>query len=56
MGILSTLQLAPLPAGNGVGDLSHELIYTRSHVAALADLQAVNGTRAFNGSQLPLGS
>jgi hypothetical protein len=55
MGILSTLQIAPLPAGNGVGDLSHEVAYARSHVAAFADLQVVNGTRAFNGSQLPLG-
>jgi hypothetical protein len=55
LGVLSTLQIAPLPAGNGVGDLSHELAYARSHVAALADLQVVNGTRAFNGNQLPLG-
>jgi hypothetical protein len=55
MGTLSTLQIAPLPAGNGVGDLSHELAYARSHVASLADLQVVNGTRAFNGNQLPLG-
>jgi hypothetical protein len=55
MGTLSTLQIAPLVAGNGVGDLSHELAYARSHVASLADLQVVNGTRAFNGNQLPLG-
>jgi hypothetical protein len=55
MGTLSTLQLAPLVAGNGVGDLSHEVAYARSHVASLADLQVVNGTRAFNGNQLPLG-
>ena len=55
LGVLSTLQIAPLPAGNGVGDLSHELAYARNHVPALADLQVVNGTRAFNGNQLPLG-
>ena len=55
LGVLSTLQIAPLPAGNGVGDLSHELIYARSHVPGLADLQVVNGTRAFDGNQLPLG-
>ena len=30
MGTLSTLQIAPLPAGNGVGDLSHELAYARA--------------------------
>ena len=53
MGTLSTLQIAPLPAGNGVGDLSHEVAYARAH--GLPDLQVVNGTRAFNGSQLPLG-
>jgi hypothetical protein len=55
MGTLSTLQIAPLPAGNGVGDLAHELEYARTHVSALAGLQLVNGTRAFNGNQLPLG-
>jgi hypothetical protein len=55
MGTLSTLQIAPLPAGNGVGDLAHELAYAQSHVPALADLALVSGTRAFNGSQLPLG-
>ena len=55
LGVLSTLQIAPLPAGNGVGDLSHELAYARNHVPGLADLQVVNGTRAFDGNQLPLG-
>ena len=55
LGVLSTLQIAPLPAGNGVGDLSHELAYARHHVPALTDLQVVNGTRAFDGNQLPLG-
>ncbi|MET0913345.1 MAG: hypothetical protein ABWZ68_08605 [Acidimicrobiales bacterium] len=55
LGVLSTLQIAPLPAGNGVGELSHELAYARNHVPALTDLEVVNGTRVFNGSQLPLG-
>ena len=55
LGVLSTLQVAPLPAGNGVGDLSHELAYARNHAPGLADLQVVNGTRAFDGNQLPLG-
>jgi hypothetical protein len=53
MGTLSTLQIAPLPAGNGVGDLSHELAYAQAH--GLPGLQLVSGTRAFNGNQLPLG-
>jgi hypothetical protein len=55
MGTLSTLQIAPLPAGNGVGDLSHELAYARSHEPSLAGLELALGTRAFNGNQLPLG-
>ena len=54
MGTLSTLQIAPLPAGNGVGDLSHELAYANAH-GGLGSIQLANGTRAFNGSQLPLG-
>lgn len=55
MGVLSTLQLAPVVASNGVSDLSRMVAYARAHVPALADLQVVNGTRAFNGNQLPLG-
>lgn len=55
VGVLSTLQIAPVPASNGVSDLSRMLAYARDHVPALADLAVVDGTRAFNGSQLPLG-
>lgn len=44
-GVLSTLQLAPLPGTNGVGDLQRELAYARSH--GFPDLQLVNGTAPF---------
>jgi hypothetical protein len=53
LGILSTLQLAPLPGGNGVGNLAHELAYLHAHTAI--DAQLTPGTQPFNGSQLPLG-
>ena len=39
------MALAPLPASNGVGDLSRELAYARAH--GLSDLQVVNGTERF---------
>ncbi len=55
LGVLSTLQVAPVAASNGVSDLSRMVAYARAHVPALADLQVVDGTRAFNGNQLPLG-
>jgi hypothetical protein len=45
IGTLSTVALAPLAASNGVGDLSRELAYARSH--GFSDLQLVNGTEAF---------
>jgi hypothetical protein len=46
IGVLSTLQLAPLPATNGVGDLAKELAYARAN-SAFAGLQVVPGTEAF---------
>jgi hypothetical protein len=45
IGVLSTVALAPLPASNGVGDLSRELAYARAH--GLPDLQVANGTEPF---------
>ncbi len=44
-GVLSTLQLAPLPGTNGVGDLQRELAYARSH--GFPGLQLVPGTEPF---------
>jgi hypothetical protein len=50
LGILSTLQLAPLPASNGVGDLAHELSYLSTHTSFVVQLAL--GTEAFNASRL----
>jgi hypothetical protein len=50
-GVLSTLQIAPLPAGNGVGDLSRELAYMESHGGP--DVTLAQGTTAFRGPLLP---
>jgi len=47
IGVLSTLQLAPVPASNGVGDLRHELDYMHAH-SSFGGANLVNGTRAFN--------
>jgi hypothetical protein len=46
IGVLSTLQLAPLPATNGVGDLARELAYMRAN-SAFAGVQLVRGTEPF---------
>jgi len=53
LGVLSTLQLAPLAGANGVGDLPHELAYLHAHTPI--DAQLAPGTEPFNGSKLPLG-
>jgi hypothetical protein len=49
-GILSTLEVAPTPASNGVGDLSRELDYMRTHGGP--DVTLANGTEAFRGPLL----
>jgi hypothetical protein len=46
IGVLSTLQLAPLPATNGVGDLGKELAYMRAN-SSFTGVQLVPGTEAF---------
>jgi len=46
IGVLSTLQLAPLPATNGVGDLAKELAYARAD-SSFAGVQLVAGTEPF---------
>jgi hypothetical protein len=50
-GTLSTLQIAPLAGGNGVGDLSRELAYMESHGGP--DVTLATGTEAFRGPLLP---
>ena len=51
-GVLSTLQLLPLAGSNGVGDLTRELAYMRSHGGPTATLAL--GTQPFSGPILPL--
>jgi hypothetical protein len=51
-GVLSTLQVLPLPGTNGVGDLSRELAYANQH-AGLGVVLAT-GTEPFRGPLLPL--
>ncbi|MGZ4802923.1 MAG: hypothetical protein ACXV9P_09985 [Acidimicrobiia bacterium] len=51
--MLSTIELAPIPASNGVGDLPRELAYLHAHSAIAAQLAL--GTQPFNPNQLPLG-
>jgi hypothetical protein len=53
LGVLSTLQLAPLAGANGVGNLKHELDYLHAHTSINAQLAP--GTEPFNGGKLPLG-
>jgi hypothetical protein len=53
VGVLSTLQLTPVPASNQWGDISHELHYARTH--GMGDVLLALGTVPFNPHQLPLG-
>jgi hypothetical protein len=51
-GVLATLQIAPLAGSNGVGDVSREVAYMRSHGGPQAELAP--GTEPFRGPLLPL--
>lgn len=51
IGVLSTLALAPLPASNGVGDLSRELAYLNAQ-PGFGNVRLVPGTRPFTGNLL----
>lgn len=46
LGVLSTVQLAPLAGSNGVGDLSRELAYAQQY-SGIPGLQLVPGTEPF---------
>jgi hypothetical protein len=46
IGVLNTLQIAPLAGSNGVGDLARELAYLRSHTARTG-IRLVPGTEPF---------
>jgi len=47
LGTLSTVAIAPLAGSNGVGDLSRELAFARTH-SGLSGLALVPGTEAFS--------
>jgi hypothetical protein len=47
VGVLSTLQLAPLVGSNGVGDLAKELAYANQH-SPLSGVRLVPGTKPFS--------
>jgi hypothetical protein len=46
VGVLSTLNLAPLPVSNGLSDLARALVYANAH-GGLGDVSLVDGTEAF---------
>ncbi len=50
-GTLSTVQLAPAPASNGVSDLSRELAYMEGHTSI--DVTLAQGTEPYSGGRLP---
>jgi hypothetical protein len=50
LGTLSTLAIAPIPASNGVGDLSRELAYLAAHGGPAVQLAL--GTEPFNANRL----
>lgn len=51
LGILSTLNVSPVPGSNGVGDLNHELSYLHAH-SSFSSVTVAHGTQAFNSSAL----
>jgi len=49
IGVLSTLQIAPLAGSNGVGDLGKELTYLRAN-SSFGGMQMVPGTESFKAN------
>ena len=49
IGVLSTVQIAPLAGSNGVGDIAREIAYMHAH-SAFGGANVVPGTEPFNGS------
>jgi hypothetical protein len=47
IGVLSTVQLAPLAGSNGVGDISKEIAYMHAN-SSFSGANLVPGTEAFN--------
>jgi hypothetical protein len=50
IGVLSTVQLAPLAGSNGVGDLAKELAYMRANEPGFSGVNLVPGTEPFSAN------
>jgi hypothetical protein len=48
IGVLSTVQIAPLAGSNGVGDLPNEIAYMRANAAGFSGVSLVPGTQPFS--------
>ncbi|MDQ6915708.1 MAG: serine protease [Actinomycetota bacterium] len=48
IGVLSTVQIAPLAGSNGVGDLAREIAYMQANSAFTTTTTVVPGAKAFN--------
>jgi Trypsin-like peptidase domain len=51
LGVLSTVQLAPLAGSNGVGDVGRELAYAQAH-SGISGLTLATGTEPFNSAAM----
>ncbi|HEY3192389.1 MAG TPA: serine protease [Solirubrobacterales bacterium] len=50
IGVLSTVQIAPLAGSNGVGDLPNEIAYMNANASGFSGVDLVPGTEPFNPS------
>jgi hypothetical protein len=50
IGVLSTVQLAPLAGSNGVGNLGMEIAYMRANESSFSGVNLVPGTEPFNAN------
>jgi hypothetical protein len=50
IGVLSTVQLAPLAGSNGVGDLPSEIAYMHANASGFSGVNLVPGTEPFNAN------
>jgi hypothetical protein len=56
IGVLSTVQIAPLAGSNGVGDLPNEIAYMHANAAGFSGVNLVPGTQPFNASGAGVGA
>jgi hypothetical protein len=50
IGVLSTVQIAPLAGSNGVGNLAKEIAYMQANASGFSGVSLVPGTEPFNGN------